>query len=83
MQYEYYRKCLSHTERDIYRIIESGLAKHEQYVLFEEVSMEQLNIIVKGLEYDHPELYFWDNRKLMTKIKDRQIILKLNYLIIM
>lgn len=79
MQYEYYRKGFSRTEREIYRIIENGLINHEPYVSFVLISMEQLNRIVKALEYDHPELYFWDNRKIATKISAGKMALKLNY----
>ena len=79
MQYEYYRKGFSRIEREIYRTIENGLDKHEPYVSFELISMEQLNKIVKSIEYDHPELYFWDNREIKTKIKAGQMALKLNY----
>ncbi len=79
MQYEYYRKGFSRIEREVYRAIENGLDKHEPYVSFELISMEQLNKIVKAIEYDHPELYFWDNRKIQTKIKAGQMALKLDY----
>ena len=79
MQYEYYRKGFSRIEREVYRAIENGLDKHEPYVSFELISMEQLNKIVKAIEYDHPELYFWDKRKIQTKIKAGQMTLKLDY----
>ena len=52
MQYEYYRKGFSRIEREVYRAIENGLDKHEPYVSFELISMEQLNKIVKAIEYD-------------------------------
>ena len=68
MQYEYYRKGFSRIEREVYREIENGLDKHEPYVSFELISMEQLNKIVKAIEYDHPELYFWDNRNVTRQI---------------
>ena len=58
MQYEYYRKGFSRIEREIYRIVENGLVNYKPYVSFEAVSLEQLNKIVKALEYDHAELYY-------------------------
>lgn len=56
MQYEYYRKGFSRIEREIYRTIENGLINHEPYVSFTLIKAEQINRIVKALEYDHPEL---------------------------
>ena len=41
--------------------------------------MEQLNRIVKALELDHPELYFWDNRKVITRTRAGKMELKLDY----
>ena len=79
MQYEYYYGGLSPGERKIYRIIYDGIKSHNSIAVFDKVEGGSIEKIAKALEYDHPELYYWNNQLIQTKIKGRQMAIKLDY----
>lgn len=79
MQYEYYYSKLSQKERQVYRKINESLKLHSAFVEIHKLEDNQLLRVIRALEYDHPELYFWDTRKVVTKTNSNKMALKLAY----
>lgn len=79
MQYEFYYSELAPEERRIYRKICNSLKRYERVISIGKVGQEQLQRIVRALEYDHPELYYWDYREITTNTIGSRMTIRVNY----
>ncbi len=81
MQYEYYYMQLSKQERVIYRKLHEGIKKYKDLVVFDTPIYIKNDRVIRALEYDHPELYYWDFQLLKTKTRGSETAIKLDYFI--
>lgn len=79
MQYEYYYQQLLVNERKIYRIIYNGVKEFKDYVELKNVVDANWGRIFKAVEYDHPEVYYWNGQRVRTKSKGFSKAVKLDY----
>lgn len=79
MQYEYYYAALSQPEKRIYRLIYDALKEFKKYIVFEIPNDLLLPRTAKALEYDHPELYYWNDLQIVTETFGNQMKIELDY----
>lgn len=79
MQYEYYYQQLSIIERKIYRTVSDGIKEFKPYVEFKNILDVNLMRIFRAIEYDHPELFYWNGQRIRTKTKGISKAVKLDY----
>lgn len=78
MQYEYYYSKLPVMERKIYRTLYNAIKKYKSEVTLAVTLNLHLGRIVRAIEYDHPELYYWNCQKiqLVTSVIGMTVQLK-------
>ncbi len=80
MQYEYYYQELDRREKQVYRGLMEAISKHESMAVVENGgALASVNRVVRALDYDHPELYYWDCRNIVIKTRGNQMAIKLDY----
>ena len=81
MQYEYYYMRLSKSEKDIYKELHEGVKEFKPLVSFKKHDGVNYDRVVRALEFDHPELYYWDSRVVKSKTRGNDAALKIDYFI--
>ncbi len=79
MQYEYYYSELSIVEKRIYRLLYDAIKEYKQKISFGYVLNLCLDRIIRAVEYDHPELYYWNCHKVQYVSSTVQITVLLKY----
>lgn len=79
VQYEYYYSKLQPVEKKIYRILYNAVKEYKQEVCFTFIPNLNLGKIIRSIECDHPELYYWNCHNIQFLTNIIKITVQLKY----
>lgn len=79
MQYEYYYSKLPAVEKRIYRLLCDAVKEYKPMVGFALIPNLHFGKIIRAIEYDHPELYYWNCQKVQIVSNIVGITVRLEY----